>query len=1269
MATTSSITNTSVTGLTVVSAETLTVVSTGAVINTTVDSGGSLNISSGGVGSATTILSGGYERVFAHGTSIDTVASSGGHEYVSSGGTSISATIIGGNLGDTAGPQTDDLTPGTGGGLVVYSGGDAIDTVLTGTGITTIAAIVEAGGSMSGGTLKDVRIDVNDNGIVSNTVMSAGGYLVLNGSSFGDVLSAGGTEIVDLFGMASGTTVLSGGSLRLVSGGTTSGAIISSGGTELNSSGSTTLNTTVDFGGTLLVLAGALNSNTVVSSGGTELISSGDGGAYNVDVLTGGTAIAYAGAVIHTSAVTTSAILSGGQENTAAGGTSLDVTVKAGGIEYDGLINSFAGGTSIDDIIDDGHLYVEGTAARASGTLIESGANAIISDGGVLSGATVLSSIIYVVNSGNIGSSVNDFIGSGATEWDGETNVYSDGLSLNDIVSGGEIIVEGGAVSAGASGTILEAHGIALLAGGGKMTGATLSSGGTLIVSEISSTGGYALSTTVSAGGVLYDDHEFGSASATVVDSGGTNFVYNDGIDYNATVSAGGLMEVTDAFGDPRGVAYNTKVMSGGTGIVSGGYELASGVGQVESGMIVLNAALSLTTTTVGGLTEYAFAAVDSGGLVVSSGATAADNLFSGNAGPNAVAALVISGATSLSNTIINNRMLVDHGGVTSGDTIGLHGILEDGLAGTFYGGTSINDTVSGGTLTIEAEATGSGTIVEVGGTAIVWNNSTDTGAIVRVGGTLEISGTGSAISTVISAGGKEIVTSGGSAVSNTVSAGGTELISSGGKAVNTVISLGGTGIVSSGGLLSGITDVYSGGTLVDYATVAVTGASLALGDATGGATLVVSGSPAVDVTSIVSGDNILFNNIGYTGVLVTGSGTETLGNGITVTETAGAVTIKDGSITDTVDIAGITQYGWTITTENGVLDFEICFAEGSMIATPNGETAVEDLAIGDMVTTLNGEKPIVWVGHRSVDLTKLRNAESARLVRIRKDAFATNVPHRDLLVTQEHCLHVDGGLIPARMLVNDRSIIIDRTINAYTYYHVELEQHAILLAEGLETESYLDTGNRPNFANAETTALQPDLSVNATHKSWATDAAAPLMTQRHVVEAVWRKMEARAIDQGIAAVTAPVTLTEEPGLRLATDKGMEIRPLRSQAGRYTFAVPAGATGLRLLSRASRPSDVVGPFVDDRRMLGVMVGEVAIWDLRKRVLASQHLEAGELSGWFDSNSTSSRWTNGNAALPIAVGDKPVLVEIEIRAAGPYLLADDNAITAAERLTA
>ena len=66
--------------------------------------------------------------------------------------------------------------------------------------------------------------------------------------------------------------------------------------------------------------------------------------------------------------------------------------------------------------------------------------------------------------------------------------------------------------------------------------------------------------------------------------------------------------------------------------------------------------------------------------------------------------------------------------------------------------------------------------------------------------------------------------------------------------------------------------------------------------------------------------------------------------------------------------------------------------------------------------------------------------------------------------------MFVDGVLIPIRHLVNGRSIR-EQPVEAVTYWHVELDRHDIMLAEGLPCESYLDTGNRAAFANGATIA------------------------------------------------------------------------------------------------------------------------------------------------------------------------------------------------------
>ena len=148
-----------------------------------------------------------------------------------------------------------------------------------------------------------------------------------------------------------------------------------------------------------------------------------------------------------------------------------------------------------------------------------------------------------------------------------------------------------------------------------------------------------------------------------------------------------------------------------------------------------------------------------------------------------------------------------------------------------------------------------------------------------------------------------------------------------------------------------------------------------------------------------------------------------------------------------------------------------VCYARGTMIRTPDGELPVEKLRPGKQVITLiDGQtvpRTVKWVGHRRIDLTRHPRPETVAPIRIERDAFADGMPHRDLLVSPDHAIFVDGMLICARQLVNGTTIRQERGWTAVDYYHVELDQHAILLAEGLPAESYLDTGNRGFFANS----------------------------------------------------------------------------------------------------------------------------------------------------------------------------------------------------------
>ncbi len=435
---------------------------------------------------------------------------------------------------------------------------------------------------------------------------------------------------------------------------------------------------------------------------------------------------------------------------------------------------------------------------------------------------------------------------------------------------------------------------------------------------------------------------------------------------------------------------------------------------------------------------------------------------------------------------------------------------------------------------------------------------------------------------------------------------------------------------------------VIAGGTLELQAGASVTGNISFVG--TGG-DLVIDGfnTPTNIITGFTIGDTIVLAQVPYA-------------SGDTVTVgTAGIVTIDASGTIYTLNIAGayVGESDFNIAGDIVLTEVAACFAAGTQILLEDGERPVEQIKPGDRVITENGRAaPVRWVGHRHVDLRHVSEKQDLYLVRIKASAFAANMPRRDLLVTQDHCIFIDGGLIPARMLVNDASIYLDQSIQQFTYYHLELDRHDILLAEGLPTESYLDTGNRGNFANVAVPRLIADFAVNAGHSNWLDDAAAPLVVDRETVEPIWHGLDERAKSLGFGQQKAAVTLTQQPHLRLLLEDGRELNPCSHNASRYMFKIPNGARPTRLLSRASRPSVAIGPYVDDRRMLGVAVEKLVHWsDLDGVDIPASGMA---LAGWHGAED-GCRWTNGNAALNFPAFTSETFLEVRVAATTSYVV--------------
>jgi hypothetical protein len=242
-------------------------------------------------------------------------------------------------------------------------------------------------------------------------------------------------------------------------------------------------------------------------------------------------------------------------------------------------------------------------------------------------------------------------------------------------------------------------------------------------------------------------------------------------------------------------------------------------------------------------------------------------------------------------------------------------------------------------------------------------------------------------------------------------------------------------------------------------------------------------------ITGFAAGDTI-----GLAGITVTGS--NYAGGVLTLTDAVG------GPIS--LDLTGsFTTSEFSVTSVAGTAEISLqlaCFAAGTSIRMAHGALPVEHLRPGMRLETWHGElAEIVWIGHRHIDCSQHPEPATVCPVRVLAGAFGPGRPSRDLWLSPDHAVFVEGVLIPVHYLVNGGTIR-QMLVPQVTYYHVELAQHDVILAEDLAVESYLDTGNRANFSNAGgPVRLFADFSA----RMWEMAGCAPLVATGPVVEQV----------------------------------------------------------------------------------------------------------------------------------------------------------------------
>ena len=300
------------------------------------------------------------------------------------------------------------------------------------------------------------------------------------------------------------------------------------------------------------------------------------------------------------------------------------------------------------------------------------------------------------------------------------------------------------------------------------------------------------------------------------------------------------------------------------------------------------------------------------------------------------------------------------------------------------------------------------------------------------------------------------------------------------------------------------------------------------------------------------------------------------------------------------------------------VLGFTLaCFVTGTRIRTTRGEVPVECLRAGEDTAVTAAGRParVTWIGHRTLDCSRHPNARDVMPVRVRAGALGPGQPARDLRLSPDHAVFLNGVLIPVRHLTNGATIV-QKNAGRITYWHVELDRHDVLLAESLPCESYLDTGNRAAFDNGGAAlSLHPDFARGV----WDRHGCAKLVEGGPELAAIRARLLDRARALGYA-------LTDAPALHLVAG-GRIIVPERDGPV-WRFDLPARACPVRLRSPAGIPAET-RPARDDWRRLGVAIGALRFDGVPVR-LADPRLT----SGWHNVED-GWRWTDGDAGLALA----------------------------------
>lgn len=780
-----------------------------------------------------------------------------------------------------------------------------------------------------------------------------------------------------------------------------------------------------------------------------------------------------------------------------------------------------------------------------------------------------------------------------ATFGAGNEAVTGDG-AVGQLQVNGTVTLSGNVQTDGSAGAVVDDGGALILANGAVLTTST-----TLVVGQ------------AGAGTLAMLDGSVVAADMVVGAATGSNgaVIASTSFQVSRDLVVGAAGAGTMRLDDSSGAAFDNNATLGqwargiGSAIISGGFWSSAGtltVGDRGTADLRIEAdANGRSGQATDSVAILGNAANSSGQVTVDQGLWLTTGTLTIGAGGRGI--LIVQGGAVSVGTLATSTIDSGVGTVAIGGAGGGSGLVEIGGGGAL--------TASGN---ISVGSSGGAGVLQVG------LSQGDSG-LVSVTGTLTIGANGVVL--------VDSTTTTAALASVTATASAFDVLAGGRLSGSGIV--GGPGNGSGAYLLAAIdnagTITASGGRLLLYGDVQGTRGTLEID---GGATLELQGAATASQT-------------------VTFSGREAE---ITLDDPAGlAATIQGFTVSDTIDLPGFEadSASWndgTLTVSGGPQSLTLllagaysadqfvvvsdqhggalveipCFARGTHIDTPRGDVAVEDLRAGDVVMTAShGAQIVEWIGERLVDCRRHPRPGNVWPVRVRAGAFGNDLPRRDLLLSPDHSLFIDGVLIPVRHLM-DGAVVVQERRDRVHYFHVELPRHDVLLAEGLPAESYLDTGNRHAFANG---AAQMRLHPEFGPLSWHDDACAPLCTRGPKLAAAKRRLRAESLRRGDRMADA-ADLHVRMGDR-------RIRAAAIKGKLHRFLLPRGAREVQLVSRSGVPAKI-DVRSNDRRRLGVRIDAIL---LAGRPVPLDSAELGEGFHPIERNGNERwRWTDGAACL-------------------------------------